>query len=35
MNPRKLSLTAEGIAANSITRNAWATIFLPDEDEWY
>ena len=29
------TITAAGIAANSITRNAWGTIFLPDEDEWY
>jgi formylglycine-generating enzyme required for sulfatase activity len=29
------TLTPEGIVANSITRNAGATIFLPSEDEWY
>jgi formylglycine-generating enzyme required for sulfatase activity len=29
------TLTAEGIAANSITRNSGATIFLTSEDEWY
>ncbi len=29
------TLTAGGIAANSVTRNAGATIFLPGEDEWY
>ncbi len=28
------TITAEGIAANSITRNARATIFLTSEDEW-
>jgi hypothetical protein len=29
------TITALGIANNSITRNAGATIFLPSEDEWY
>jgi formylglycine-generating enzyme required for sulfatase activity len=29
------TITPEGIAANSITRNAGATIFLTSEDEWY
>lgn len=29
------TITAQGIADNSITRNAGATIFLPSEDEWY
>jgi formylglycine-generating enzyme required for sulfatase activity len=29
------TITAGGIAANSITRNAGATIFLTSEDEWY
>ena len=29
------TITAEGIADNSITRNAGATIFVPSEDEWY
>jgi formylglycine-generating enzyme required for sulfatase activity len=29
------TITAAGIAANSITRNAGATIFLPSDDEWY
>ncbi len=29
------TITASGIAANSITRNAGATIFLTNEDEWH
>jgi hypothetical protein len=29
------TITPAGIAANSITRNAGATIFLTSEDEWY
>jgi hypothetical protein len=29
------TITPEGIAANSITRNAWAEFALPSEDEWY
>jgi formylglycine-generating enzyme required for sulfatase activity len=29
------TMTAAGIAANTITRNAGATIFLTSEDEWY
>jgi formylglycine-generating enzyme required for sulfatase activity len=29
------TITPQGIADNSITRNAGATIFLPNEDEWY
>jgi formylglycine-generating enzyme required for sulfatase activity len=29
------TITAGGIAANSITRNSGATIVLPSEDEWY
>src|SRR5262245_35410257 len=29
------TITAAGIAANSITRNAGATIFLTSENEWY
>ena len=29
------TITPQGIADNSITRNADATIFLPNEDEWY
>ena len=29
------TITAQGIADNSITRNADATIFLTSEDEWY
>jgi len=29
------TLTADGIAANSILRNPGAEIFLPSEDEWY
>jgi formylglycine-generating enzyme required for sulfatase activity len=29
------TITADGIANNSITRNADATIFLTSEDEWY
>jgi formylglycine-generating enzyme required for sulfatase activity len=29
------TITAQGIAANSITRNVNATIFLPSENEWY
>ena len=29
------TITAAGITANSITRNAGATIFLTSEDEWY
>jgi formylglycine-generating enzyme required for sulfatase activity len=29
------TITAQGIANNSITRNAGATIFLASEDEWY
>ena len=29
------TITSAGIAANSITRNAGATIFLTSEDEWY
>ena len=29
------TITAGGIAANSITRNAEAAIFLTGEDEWY
>jgi hypothetical protein len=29
------TITARGIATNSITRNAAATIFLTSEDEWY
>jgi len=29
------TITAQGIADNSITRNAAATIFLPSENEWY
>lgn len=29
------TITPEGIAANSIVRNAEATIFLTSEDEWY
>ena len=29
------TITAQGIADNSITRNAGATILLPTEDEWY
>ncbi len=29
------TITAQGIADNSITRNGGATIFLPSEDEWY
>jgi formylglycine-generating enzyme required for sulfatase activity len=29
------TITAAGIAANSITRNAGATVFLPSENEWY
>jgi formylglycine-generating enzyme required for sulfatase activity len=29
------TITAQGIANNSITRNADATIFLTSEDEWY
>jgi len=29
------TITADGIANNSIMRNAGATIFLPSEDEWY
>jgi Sulfatase-modifying factor enzyme 1 len=29
------TITAQGIADNSITRNAGATIFLTSEDEWY
>ncbi len=29
------TITPAGIAANSITRNAGATIFLTGEDEWY
>jgi formylglycine-generating enzyme required for sulfatase activity len=29
------TITAQGIGDNSITRNAHATIFLPNEDEWY
>jgi formylglycine-generating enzyme required for sulfatase activity len=29
------TITADGIADNSIMRNAGATIFLPSEDEWY
>ncbi len=29
------TITPAGIAANSIMRNAEATVFLPSEDEWY
>ena len=29
------TITSAGISANSITRNAGATIFLTSEDEWY
>jgi formylglycine-generating enzyme required for sulfatase activity len=29
------TITAEGLAANTITRNAGARIFLTSEDEWY
>jgi formylglycine-generating enzyme required for sulfatase activity len=29
------TITSAGIAANSITRNAGATVFLTSEDEWY
>jgi formylglycine-generating enzyme required for sulfatase activity len=29
------TITAVGISANSITRNAGASIFLPSENEWY
>ena len=29
------TITADGIAANSITRNPGATMFLPSENEWY
>jgi len=29
------TITADGIAANSITRNPSATVFLPSENEWY
>jgi hypothetical protein len=29
------TITSAGIAANSITRNAEATIFLTNDDEWY
>ena len=29
------TLTPAGIAANTIPRNPEATIFLPNEDEWY
>jgi formylglycine-generating enzyme required for sulfatase activity len=29
------TITSEGIAANSITRNSGASIFLTSEDEWY
>jgi sulfatase modifying factor 1 len=29
------TITAAGVAANSITRNAGATFFLPSEHEWY
>jgi hypothetical protein len=29
------TITADGIAANSITRNAGARVFLTSEDEWY
>ena len=29
------TITAQGIANNSITRNADATVFLTSEDEWY
>jgi len=29
------TITAQGIADNTITRNAGAKIFLPSEDEWY
>jgi formylglycine-generating enzyme required for sulfatase activity len=29
------SITAEGVTNNSITRNADATIFLTNDDEWY
>ncbi len=29
------TITAAGISANSITRNAGAIMFLPSEDEWY
>jgi len=29
------TITAQGIADNSITRNVGATVFLPSEDEWY
>jgi formylglycine-generating enzyme required for sulfatase activity len=29
------TITPQGIADNSIQRNAGATIFLPSEDEWY
>ncbi len=28
-------VTPAGIAANSITRNAGASIVLPDRDEWH
>ena len=29
------TLTPDGIAANSVTRNGGATVFVPSEDEWY
>jgi len=29
------TITPAGIAANSITRNPGATVFIPTEDEWY
>jgi len=29
------TLTAQGMANNTIARNAWATIFLPSAHEWY
>jgi formylglycine-generating enzyme required for sulfatase activity len=29
------TITSQGMASNSITRNAGATIFLTSEDEWY
>jgi sulfatase modifying factor 1 len=29
------TLTAEGVADNTVTRNPGATVFIPSEDEWY
>ncbi len=29
------TLTAAGIADNSVTRNEWGTVFVASEDEWY